>query len=636
MPLAPDVAEESRGDRRLVVLGRLRPGVSIAAAEAEMNGVASALEREHPTTNRDWRVRIENVRDWLVTRELRTSLLILLTAVAFLLLVACSNVANLQLARATTRAREFGVRLALGASRSRLVRQLLTESALLTAIGGAIGTLLAWLAINAARSALPASIPRVGTIGVDVRVFIVAVGVTAVVALLCGVLPGLLATRTDVQVVLRRAGRSAADQRPSPARQVLVVLQLGLATLLTVGALLLAQSFFRLQQVSLGFPTDHLLTARLDRPDSALATPEQNLAFYDALIDELRALPGVTGAGVASQLPLGGSNTQMSVSSQPSAGQAETRGPEASWRIVGPGFLETLRVPLLRGRLFDRQDEGRTIVLSDGLARQLWTGGEDPIGRQVWLANGRSYTVIGVVGDVRHLGLAELPTATMYLPTSWTLWPSMTLMVRTAGDPGAMTGSFATPSAGSIRPNPSSTSARWTTVVAASAAPDRLSAQLLASFAGTRAAAERGRGRGRGRLHHGATHAGARDPDGPRRVALAGGQAPRRRQRADVSRWPGDRTRRRRSCSLLHCRTCSTASRRGTSRRSPGRAGCCSWSRSSPAGCRRAGRWRSIRCRPCVASNGARFPNLARCCHFEPAVSSGRNVPSSTLPWLAR
>src|SRR6185295_8376573 len=488
LPLAPQ-PNVNRGDRRLALLGRLAPGATIPSAQSELGTITARLEHEFPDTNEGWQATIEPVRDWLVGKELRTRLLVLLAAVGVLLLVACANVANLQLARATARVREIGIRRALGASPARVVRHLMTENLLLAAAGGGLGLALAWLAVRGASAFLPASLPRLSAIALDGPVLLAALFLTGLTAFLFGLLPSALAGRADVQTALAQGGRSAIDARRAPLREGLVVGQIALATALAIGAALLAQSFARLERVPLGFRPDHLMTARLTLPEAVDdRTYEANQALYGSLLDAVRALPGVASAGLTSEIPLGEADTSMQVAaSKPAARKgalANSEGTQASWRIVTAGYLPTLGVPLLRGRFFAPTGEPpHSILLGEGLARRLFPGA-DPIGRRVYLSNDQEFTVVGVAGDVRQLGLGQDPTPTMYLPTDWTLWPTMTLAVRTHGDPGAVAGDLRRALARLAPEVPLFDVRSLETVIAGSLAGPRLQAFVVALFAG--------------------------------------------------------------------------------------------------------------------------------------------------------
>ncbi len=479
----PD-ADESRGDRRLAVLGRLALGVTLPQANAEMHALAAHLAREFPEANEGWDVGLMPVRDWIVSADVAQRLRIVLAAVALLLLVAAVNVANLQMARALGRLREMGVRLALGASRSRLVRQMLTENLLLTAVGGAMGVGLAWCAIRAA-ALLPAWIPRRDALAIDLPVLLVAALAVGATALLTGLLPAGVAVRSSVQDALQRAGRSTAPAR-TPARHALVAAQMALATTLVVAAALLTRSLLRLEQVPPGFgDPDHIMTARLTRPAADDDMIERNVVFYDSLLEAVRALPEVAGVALTSEVPFGDNTTEMPIVPAGRSLDVPGEAVQANWRIATADYFRTMGIPLRRGRTFEPRREPHTsMILSEGLARRLWPGGEDPIGHQVQLGNRHFHTIVGVVGDVRQLGLALDPTPTMYMSTSWSLFPTMTLVVRTGGNPSRL---FQPVRQVVTRLDPHQSVSDFRTMrtaLAANIAAPRLNAVLLASFAG--------------------------------------------------------------------------------------------------------------------------------------------------------
>ena len=436
-PLAANPSEENRGNHQVAVIGRLRAGTSRGAAESELNVIASKLEQEFPKTNAGWRVRLITARDWVVDKDSRTSLYVLLAAVGLLLLTTCANVAGLLVTRATARAQEFGVRLALGAGRGRLVRQLTTESLLLALIGGGLGILLAVGAVKWLATRVTNQLPRSMNLTVDWPVLAFAFGLTVFIGLLFGLAPSWSARRSDVSAVLRRGGRGTTGSAGARFRLALVGTQVAIATMLVVGALLLIQSFSQLQQVDVGFQSDHLLTASINLPRARYATQDKAAAFYKDLISEVEALPGVLSVGLTSGIPMGGGNTGMPVAPVERSANVLQQGTHAAWRMVDTGYLRAMRIPLRRGRLFDESDSNISpIVLSESLARLLWSDGSDPIGRQVRLANTQIYTVTGIVGDVRMLNRSEEPEPAMYFMPAFL--STLTLTVRTAGDPAAL------------------------------------------------------------------------------------------------------------------------------------------------------------------------------------------------------
>ncbi len=485
LPLGHRPEDDYRGEHRLIVLGRLAPGVTLQQAQAELSGIAARLEREFPDNNRGWGVRVAPVRDWIVEADIGQRLRILLAAVALLLLVAATNVANLQIARASGRLREIGVRLALGAGRARLVRQMLTENLLLAAVGGIAGLGLAWAGIRAAAVLLPASIPRRDALSLDLPVLLVAALCVVLTALVTGLLPARMALRSNVQGALQQAGRSTTGGR-SPARHALVAVQLALATTLVICAALLTQSLFRLQQVALGFADpEHLLTTQITRSVTTDEMLDENLRFFNALVEEVRALPGVVAAGLSNEIPFGDNTTEMPISPVGRSQDVREEGVQAQWRIATADYFRTLQIPFRRGRTFYKDREPRmSMILSEGLARRLWPDGRDPLGREVLVGGGQTFTIVGVVGDVRHLELREDPPPTMYMSTSWYVWPTMTLAVRASTDPAGLVPAIRQTVARLDAHQPLSSFRTMQSVVAENAAAPRLNTVLVASFAG--------------------------------------------------------------------------------------------------------------------------------------------------------
>ncbi len=488
LPLAADPTDVERGDRRLKILGRLAPNATLASARSELQGVAAALEREFPETNQGWIARVESARDWIVQGDVRSRLYLLLAAVAVLLTVACANVANLQLARSTARVAEIGVRRALGASAARVVRHLMTENLVLAGLGGMLGLGLAALAIHFSATHLPATMPRLEGLRLDGPVALFALLITALTALGFGLLPAWLAGRANALSALARGGRSAAgvDARRAPLREGLVVAQLALATMLAIGAALLAQSFSRLAQAPLGFRPEQLLTARVTLPEvTDEASFQRTETYYQALLREIDTLPGVRAVGLSSEIPLGEVNTAMSISAHPGEDGQSLGGETASWRITSAGYLSALGVPKLHGRTFAEHGEPTdSVILSAGLAKKLFPQEADPSGKTVFLGNGQGRIVIGVVGDVQQLRLDQEATPTMYFPTSWYYWPTMTLAVRTEGDPATLTAAVRQAAARIAPDLPLFDLRPMNAVIAESIAQPRIQTWVVALFAG--------------------------------------------------------------------------------------------------------------------------------------------------------
>jgi len=432
-PLLIDPSRESRGNHTLSTVGRLRPGATVAQAQADMARVASELAAEF-TDDRQWGTVVASFYDWLVPQSIRSSLYVMLASVGLVLLVVCANLANLMLARASARSRELAVRLALGASRGRIVRQVLTESLLLALAGGAAGVLLAWQLMPVVRKIATNLLPPGGEVTLNGWVLLFSFGVSVGAGVLFGVLPAALGPGRDIVAALSVGGRGTAPQQ-GLARRVLVVAEVALATILVCAGALLVQSYQRLQRVDLGFTPDHITTAMIGLPESRYSSREASIGFYQRLIATVGALPGVESVGLSSGPPLTGANTGMPVAA---IGASPTGGADmqADWRFVSAQYFSTLNIPLLRGRTFDAREVGDkglpSAILSQSLAKALFTG--DPLGRQVRLGNKQVMTVVGVVGDVRNISLARAPRPTMYFSSGEFLWPTMTIVVRAAGD----------------------------------------------------------------------------------------------------------------------------------------------------------------------------------------------------------
>ncbi len=437
-PLGVDPAGVDRGNHFLRVVGRLKPGLTLAQAEAELQAIAARLQQEYPETNEGWSVRVETMFDAIVSDETEQALTVLLGAVGLLLLIACANVANLLLARAMGRYREVAIRRALGAGRGRIIAQLLTESLLLAIAGGLAGILLAVWGVELLR-VLPADVPGLAEARLNSRVLSFAVAISVLTGVVFGMAPALQTAGGSVFAHLKEGARSAS---PSSGRQrlrrALVAGEIGLALVLLTGAGLLLRSFERLQQVPLGFNSEQVLTAKVGLYDSRYQPFSNYVSFFDRLLADLAPVPGVAAAGVISSAPFDGTNTSMAVRIEQDAGQPAENGIQTLWRVVGGDYFRAVQTPLLRGRFFTEQDGGDAplaTIISDNLAERLWPG-DDPIGRSILVGDARRpYRVIGVVGDVRGLQLDREPEPTMYFHYRQFGWRTMTLALRSTGDP---------------------------------------------------------------------------------------------------------------------------------------------------------------------------------------------------------
>jgi predicted permease len=394
MPLAINVANESRGNHMMSVIGRLKPGVTHNQAQQEMDAIASRLAADFPDSNKGWGVTSATVYDWLIPIEIRNGLYLVLAAVGCVLLIACANVANLMLARATGRRREMALRMAIGAARRRLVRQVLTEGLVLAVLGGGAGILVAVWGVPILQRQLPSTLPRADEAAVNATVLAFSIAVSLLTGVLFGALPAITASRRDVVDSLKEGARGSSGGSRW-ARQVLVVAQVALATILLVAAGLLVRSLQRLQLVDVGFQPASITTAMMGIPQNRYPKHPQQWSFYQRLMERLAASPGVQSVALSSGAPFGGGNTAMPVSAE-GASRLGTTPLQTDWRMVSPNYFSTLGIPLLKGRSFRDSDvEGapQAMVVSEGMARRMW-GDDDPIGRRIIPGQNQPFTVV--------------------------------------------------------------------------------------------------------------------------------------------------------------------------------------------------------------------------------------------------
>jgi putative ABC transport system permease protein len=454
VPLAADPAYR-RGDHRLDAIARLRPGITLEQAQADVGRVAREIGDEYPT-NDGWSARLVTFPDWIIGPTLRRTMLVLLGSVGLLLLMACGNVSNLLLVRATARRRELGIRWALGAGRRRIARQLLTESGVLGLLGGAVGVGLAYAAVPLLRRFSPAGVPRIDEVAIDGRVLLFSLGVSLVTSVIFGLVPVVQASRRDAHDVLRDGAR-VDSRRGRRVRDMLVVAELALATMLLVGAGLLLQSFRRLQSVDSGYIAENVLAVPVSLTGARYsacggdtgqsrcgegASPEVRSIFMREVIERLAALPAVVAAGATNITPLTGGSTGQGVNIEGRVPRGPADVAFAAWRVVTPGFFEATGVPIVRGRNFtdaEAADGAPFVLVSAAAARKFWPG-ENAVGKRLALGetNTSWVTVIGVAGDVRDVDLTQDPLPIVYPPYGGFLWPYMTLVVRVHGDPAAL------------------------------------------------------------------------------------------------------------------------------------------------------------------------------------------------------
>ncbi len=444
VPLIPSGAALERGMHNLAVVGRLAAGTTRDAAAVEARRIFRALEIAHPESNAKRTASVEPLGESAV-RGIRPVLLVLLGAVGTVLLIVCTNVASLFLARAASREREVAVRIALGAGRGRIARQFLVESVLLSVTGGLLGLAIALWGVDLLVAAAPSSIPRANEISVDLRVLGFVLGVSLLTGIAFGAIPAIQLGRLDANGPLKDGSHTVTATRVRRrVRQMLVVAEVSLAMVLVIGAGLLIATVARLQHVDPGFDPQRMLVTHLQLPPARYATPGQVLAYYEAVRARVEAIPGVRAAAVAFEHPLspGWTSSFTIAGREPPARGHE---PEARVRPITPGYLRTAGAQLLRGRditAADRAGAPGVVIINDAFARQHFPG-ENPLGRRLdrgpwWPEMPGSFEIIGVIRDERFLGLAVAADAATYFPHAQFPLGEMYLLVRAAGDPAAL------------------------------------------------------------------------------------------------------------------------------------------------------------------------------------------------------
>jgi len=442
-PLAlPRDKAVTRSSHFLEVVARLQPGVTIEKSNAELRVLARRLAREFPDTNAGIERFFTEPLQSSYTRDVRRGLIVLLTAVGFILLIACANIANLLLSRASARQREIAVRTALGASRMRVIRQLLTESGLLAITAGALGILLADWCFLFLKNLIPTDLAQNAALTLDFRLLSFAVFISLASSFLFGLAPALQVSKLDLNEVLKEGARGSAGGRRKLFRNLLVIGEVALSMMLLVGSGLLLESFARLRGLDPGFRADHVLTMNLQASNGDAEHFNDRSRFFQAVLDKLAALPGVKTAGITSALPLtwDGGTSGFTPEGMPMRPEISY---DANNRVVTPGYFEAMRIPLRRGRLFDARDglnSPPVVIINETMAKTFWPN-QDPVGRRFQPGFGPESPwcrIVGVVADVRQMALNQPPRQEMYFP----MWQSKLnwmiprdLVIRTAGDP---------------------------------------------------------------------------------------------------------------------------------------------------------------------------------------------------------
>ncbi|MGI9105207.1 MAG: ABC transporter permease [Pyrinomonadaceae bacterium] len=481
----------------IYVLGLLKPNVSVEQARTEMKAIAARLAQQYPESNEGNGAVVDLLQDRAV-EDIRPALLILLAAVGFVLLIACANVANLLLARAASRSKEMAIRTALGAGRLRIVRQLLTESLMLSLVGGALGLLFAMWGIDALLSMMPDDVPRllVANIGLDARVLAFTLGVSLLTGVLFGLAPALQASKSNLNESLKDGGRSgSAGASRQHVRNALVVAEVALSLLLLISAGLLIKSFMRLQETELGFDPENVLTLRVPLPEARYKENAQVENFWNELLGRVRALPGVESAGLSRGLPMnGGIESGVMVEGQ------ETTNPKDATVAVNlyaePGYFRTMNIPLISGRFISEQDtkDSPLVVMVDEMFVSRFFPNTDPLGKRLRIGGDRAplRNIVGVFKHIKHYGPDEEGRVEVFTPyrqvpaeffaaSNRSLW----LAVKTRTEPSTLTAAIRNEVQQIDRDQPISNVSSMDEIVAASVAPQKFATWLLGVFAGS-------------------------------------------------------------------------------------------------------------------------------------------------------
>jgi len=485
-----------RGEHHYLAVARLKPDVTLLQAQAEMNTISSRLADQYPEDDKGWGAVIVPLREERVA-QVRPSLLILLGAVAFVLLIACANVANLVLAKTLGRRKEIAVRLALGASPGRVIQQILAETILLSTAGAAFGLALAHFGIQLTVKFLAGNLPKSTEVTLDAGVLLFTLALAITTGFLAGILPAIRLTKTNVNDALKQGlGKTDSDSSGGRTRSVLVVSEVALSLMLLVGAGLMIRSLWHLRAVDAGFDPHNILTMTMVVTGNKYSRPIDEIAFYDRVLSKVRALPGVTSAGLIDTLPISQDGSHQPVAIEGRPAQAMSEQPEIDTRSISAGYLNTMHIPLRRGRDFssaDAPDRPATAIISESMAKRFWPN-EDAIGKHLTMTfnPGKVREVIGIVGDIKLTGLDTASSdATIYLPMSQTSvapyedWRpfSMQLAVRATSQPANLTSAVTAAIHSIDSTQPVVDVMTMDDVIASSLSQRRFSMLLLAAFA---------------------------------------------------------------------------------------------------------------------------------------------------------
>jgi putative ABC transport system permease protein len=440
----------------LLVMGRMKPGVSLSQAQADMEVVTNRIAQDHPQSNKGWGASVEELHNDFFPKEAKKTLWLLMGGVGFILLIACGNVANLVLARGTTRLKEVAVRTSLGASRWQVFSQFLTESLVLAVLGGAVGIGLGWAIIKVMMAKMPPfTLPSEADVTLNIPVLLFTLIATTIAGMLFGCAPAWHASRVDPNETLKEGGRSGTSAGRHRLRRSLVVGEFALALTLLAGAGLAIHSFWNLARVDPGFRTDHVLTFNVPVPEKRLTQPEQMVAYYRQLVEKIESLPGVVRAEAATGMPLQGTNFGMpfTIAGKPFANPSDR--PGAGFQMVTPGFFETFAIQMVKGRKFTDQDTAssvRVAIVNETFVNK-YLKGVDPLTQRILveqlipgvtkLGPPMEWQIVGVFRNIHNGGIRSDGFPEIDVPFAQSPWPQASMAVRTTSDPAEMTKSIA-------------------------------------------------------------------------------------------------------------------------------------------------------------------------------------------------
>jgi putative ABC transport system permease protein len=477
-----------RAFRFLKCVARMRPGTTIGQAQAEMSTIAGRLEQQYPDSNTGIGINLVPMHRQIVG-DMKPALLLLLAAVGLVLLIACANVANLLLARAAARQKEIAIRVALGAGRGRLIRQLLTESVMLSLVGGAFGAVLAWLGLRLLVRINPANVPRLESIQIDGRVLAFTLVVSVLTGLVFGLVPALQASRPDLNEALKEGSRgSTGGIGRKRFRNILVVTEVALTQMLLIAAGLVIKSFYTLQHVNPGFSADNLLTMQVTLPPSKYSEDHQTLAFFEQSLRRIEALPGVEVAGAATSLPLTANSLARRFTIDGRAPASPNERLIANYAAVSPEYFHAMRISLLNGRSFSAQDRDKSqqvVIINDSMRRRFWPD-ENPLGKHISITAeaGVSREIVGVVADVKNSSLDADSGLEIYEPYLQSPWSFMAIVVRAASNPLGLAAAVRDQILGVDKAQPVYDVKTMSQIVGDSVSQPRLYMVLLVIFAG--------------------------------------------------------------------------------------------------------------------------------------------------------